>query len=414
MTRVHSGGLDPDTDTNHHLGFRETLEKIKQIWTVGAKFYGIPESFIRVCVENCRICSDLSSSKKSKRRRFEYTESVEVPAKDVPRKLQQLAAKYKVVLCIRQKYIRYKPFLAEVKDYACHRAGDPGKRPKVVKREPYASKRCGCGFRIRAIVPIRDYNEKDKSFVYVDEGTAVFKLYAVHSGHEPGPLDGNARIVHRTVGNKGGFLMDEEIEMDGEDDYRGDLRSSVFRQVDELKNVVGELEGRIGKMPNEVLGSVSQELFEVVNKIRAIGEPSSKPIEFLSDKLHTDDVLVNDGDLADWGDHRRLIEDDEDSFGNTLGEVATWDQMRSEKELMGSDCKTEKWLKCGGFDENSILECEDSKLAKPMRQNENIDNIGVSDVDLVGAHVDSFYPDHHKWYDSPCLDPTADCCDSRF
>jgi hypothetical protein len=36
-------------------------------------------------------------------------------------------------------------------------------------------------FRIRAIVPIANYNEKDKSFVYVEEGTVVFKLYAVHS-----------------------------------------------------------------------------------------------------------------------------------------------------------------------------------------------------------------------------------------
>ena len=66
----------------------------------------------------------------------------------------------------------------------------------------------GCGFRIRAIVPIANYNEKDKSFVYQEEGVAVFKLYAVHSGHEPGPLDGNARIMHRVVGHKGGGSSD--------------------------------------------------------------------------------------------------------------------------------------------------------------------------------------------------------------
>ncbi|KAF9615324.1 hypothetical protein IFM89_022975 [Coptis chinensis] len=113
-----------------HLGVKETIERIKQVWTVGAKLYGIPESFIRACVRSCPVCCDGSSSSRPK----------------------------------RQKYIRYKPFMAEVKDYACHRAGEPGK--------------------IRAIVPIANYNEKDKSFVYQEEGVAVFKLYAVHTGHE--------------------------------------------------------------------------------------------------------------------------------------------------------------------------------------------------------------------------------------
>ena len=223
-----------------HLAVKETIE-VKQVWTVGAKFYGIPESFIRVCVAACPVCSGSSeAAQKSKRRRFEYTESFDVPAKEVPSRLQQLAAKHKVVLCIRQKYIRYKPFMAEVKDYACHRAGEPAaKKSKILKREPYASKRCGCGFRIRAIVPIANYNEKDKTFVYQEEGMAVFKLYAVHSGHEPGPLDGNARIMHRVVGHKGGYLMDQEMVYgmaeDGENEGfgligkdDGDLQLSVL------------------------------------------------------------------------------------------------------------------------------------------------------------------------------------------
>ncbi|CAL5401168.1 unnamed protein product [Camellia sinensis] len=423
-----------------HLGLKETIERIKQAWTVGAKFYGIPESFIRVCVAECPVCSDSSGSmQRTKRRRFEYTESFDVPAKEVPHKLQQLAAKHKVVLCIRQKYIRYKPFMAEVKDYACHRAGEPAssKKSKILKREPYASKRCGCGFRIRAIVPIANYNEKDKTFVYQEEGVAVFKLYAVHSGHEPGPLDGNARIMHRVVGHKGGYLMDpetvygmsEEMENEGfafmgKDE--GDLQQSVLQQVQELRNVIGSLEGRIAKMPREQLGSVSQELYDAVNKLRSIGEYSLKPIGLLSDKSHSDDLLVGEGDLADWDDHHHeriygdgkdgdLIDEDEDSFGRTLGDVASWDQMRtecrSEKNLLGDTCKPEKWLKCGEFDEKSILDCEDSKLTKPMRHDENI----VSDVGLVGIQVDSFYPDNPKWYDSPCaLDSTTDCGDSGF
>ncbi|KAG5538547.1 hypothetical protein RHGRI_019209 [Rhododendron griersonianum] len=423
-----------------HLGLKDTVERIKQMWTVGAKFYGIPESFIRVCVSECPVCSDSSGSmQRTKRRRFEYTESFDVPAKEVPRKLQQLAAKHKVVLCIRQKYIRYKPFMAEVKDYACHRAGDPAssKKSKVLKREPYASKRCGCGFRIRAIVPIANYNEKDKTFVYQEEGVAVFKLYAVHSGHEPGPLDGNARIMHRVVGHKGGYLMDQDMvygmgeEMENEGfgfmgKDEGDMQHSVLQQVQELRNVVGCLEGRIAKIPSEQLGSVSQDLFDVVNKLRAIGDCSSKPVGFFSDKSHSDDVLVGDSDLADWGDHDHerlygdakdgdLIEDDEDSFGRTLGDVAPWDQMRTEctgeKDLLADACKPEKWLKCGDFDEKSILNCEDCKLIKPMKHDDNL----VSDVGLVGLQVDSFYPDNSKWYDSPCdLDSATDCGDNGF
>ncbi|KAJ9171278.1 hypothetical protein P3X46_014667 [Hevea brasiliensis] len=420
-----------------HLGLRETIERIKQVWTVGAKFYGIPESYIRVCVAACPVCSaSEGSGSRNKRRRFEYTESFDVPAKEVPHRLQQLAAKHKVVLCIRQKYIRYKPFMAEVKDYACHRAGEPvTKKSRILKREPYASKRCGCGFRIRAIVPITKYNEKDKTFVYQEEGMAVFKLYAVHSGHEPGPLDGNARIMHRVVGSKGSFMMDQEMDYGVRDDVdsegfglmgkdEGDLQLSVLQQVQELRNEIGLLEGRLRKIPSEFLALVSQELFDVVNKVRSMGEDSSKTIGLLSHKPHADDVLVGDNDLPHWSDnhHERiygngketeLIDDDEDSFGRTLGDVVPWDQMRTEcrsdKDLMSEPCKPEKWLKCSDFDEKSILDCEDTKLTKPMRHDEAI----VTDVGLI--QVDSFYQENPKWYDSPCgLDSSADCGDSGF
>ncbi|KAM7472114.1 hypothetical protein LguiA_010297 [Lonicera macranthoides] len=424
-----------------HLGLKETIERIKQVWTVGAKFYGIPESFIRVCLAACPVCSDSSGSgTRTKRRRFEYTESFDVPAKEVPHRLQQLAAKHKVVLCIRQKYIRYKPFMAEVKDYACHRAGEPAssKKSRILKREPYASKRCGCGFRIRAIVPISNYNEKDKTFVYQEEGMAVFKLYAVHSGHEPGPLDGNARIMHRVVGHKGGLMMDqemvygmsEEVENEsfgfmGKDE--GDLQHSVMQQVKELKSEVGLLEGKISKIPRELLGSVSQELFDIVNKIRSVGEYGSKSVGFPTDKALSDDVLVGESDLADWGGHHHhqrlygdgkdveLIEEDEDSFGRTLGDVASWDQIRtecrSERDLLGDTCKPEKWLKCSDFDEKSILDCGDSKLIKPIRHDETIE----TDVGLVGIQVENFYPENSKWFDSPCgLDSSTDCGDSGF
>ncbi|XP_071706950.1 uncharacterized protein [Rutidosis leptorrhynchoides] len=399
-----------------HLGLKETIDRIKQVWTVGAKFYGIPESYIRACVAACSVCSDSSGSGlgRSKRRRFEYTESFDVPAKDVPSKLQQLAAKHKVVLCIRQKYIRYKPFMAEVKDYACHRAGDPAsssKKSKVLKREPYTSKRCGCGFRIRAIVPISNYNEKDKSFVYQEEGIAVFKLYAVHSGHEPGPLDGNARIMHRVVGHKSGFLMDqdfvygtsEEVDNDnfiGSDD--GDMHHSVLQQIKELKHEVGLLEGKIGKIHPDLLSSVSQDLYDLVNKVRSVGEYGVKS-----------NGMLLDNDLVNWsaGQNAELIEDDDDSFERTLGDVGSWDQIdggdcRNEKDLVDENCKPEKWLKCNGFDEKSIiLDCEDTKLIKqPIRDDET-----ETDDSLVGLQVENFYPENPKWYDSPCaLEPGMD------
>ncbi|KAK3036352.1 hypothetical protein RJ639_031759 [Escallonia herrerae] len=425
-----------------HLGLKDTIERIKQVWTVGAKFYGIPESYIRVCVAACPVCNDSSGSgARTKRRRFEYTESIDVPAREVPRRLQQLAAKHKVVLCIRQKYIRYKPFMAEVKDYACHRAGEPAaassKRLKVLKREHYASKRCGCGFRIRAIVPISNYNEKDKTFVYQEEGVAVFKLYAVHSGHEPGPSDGNARIMHRIVGHKGGLLVDQEtvygMSEEAENESlgymgkdEGDIQHSVLQQVKELKHEVGLLEGRIAKIQPELLNSVSQELFDIVNKLRCVGEYCPKSVGLLTDKPQADDILVGESDLADWGDHHHqrmysngkgveLIEEDEDSFERTLSDVASWDHMRtecrSERDLLGDTCKPEKWLKCSEFDEKSMLDCEDSKLIKPIRHDETIE----TDVGLVGIQVDSFYPDNSKWYDSPCgLDSGADCGDSEY
>ncbi|XP_010276401.1 PREDICTED: uncharacterized protein LOC104611154 [Nelumbo nucifera] len=423
-----------------HLGLKETIERIKQVWTVGAKFYGIPESFIRVSVASCPVCSDASgSAPRTKRRRFEYTESFDVPAKEVPHRLQQLAAKHKVVLCIRQKYIRYKPFMAEVKDYACHRAGEPAaKKSRILKREPYASKRCGCGFRIRAIVPIANYNEKDKTFVYQEEGMAVFKLYAVHSGHEPGPLDGNARIIHRVVGHKGAFLMDHDTIYGMSDDTEtgafgligkdeGDSQLQVLHRVQELKVEVGLLEGKIAKMPQDLLGSLCRQLSDILNRLRSIGEDASRPVELLREKQHSDDVVVGDSELAHWSDHHdgiygdskdaELLEEDEDSFERTLEDVVPWDRMQtdctSRKDLMSDNCKSDKWLKdaCGEFDEKRILDCEDSKLIKPIRH----DGAIVTDACLVGIQVESFYPDNPKWYDSPCgLDSGADCGDSGF
>lgn len=58
----------------------------------------------------------------------------------------------------------------------------------------------------------------------------------------------------------------------------------------------------------------------------------------------------------------------------------------SSKNNLSEKCKLEKWLKC------SILNCEGSKLTKPMRDNEGI----VSDVGYVGIQVNSFYQENSK------------------
>ncbi|XP_062216199.1 uncharacterized protein LOC133916523 [Phragmites australis] len=459
-----------DPDLLRHLALKDTVDRIKQSWTVGAKFYGIPESFIRVCIAACPICkaaptgqpdSAISSPGRGKRRRrFEYTDTLDVPARDVPRRLQQLAAKHKVVLCIRQKYIRYKPFMAEVKDYACHRAGVPtssagsaasssasnseGKKARVLKREPYQSKRCGCGFRIRAIVPIANYNEKDKSFVYVEEGTAVFKLYTVHSGHEPGPLDGNARIVHRLVGHKGPLEFDPDIygvseegdpnfsaKGDGDVDI-DDSNQAVLQQVRDLRAEVLLLEGKVAKMHPELLGSLSTELSEVLHRIRKFNLEGNiyQPEETL---------MIGNKEVGRWGagdvSHHldqhdgafckddEMLDDDDTDFGSSLGPIVSWDRMAAEcedrKMLMGDSPKCDKWMlkeDVGDFDEKSILNCgdddgvEDSKIIKPLMHDDTM----VTDPSLIGIHVDGFYSGT-KWYDSPVgLDSSVDAGDASF
>ncbi|GLJ54601.1 hypothetical protein SUGI_1172980 [Cryptomeria japonica] len=429
-----------------HLGLKETIERIKQVWTVGAKFYGIPESFIRVCIASCVVCcSDVAASApRNKRRRFEYTESFEVPAKEVPQNLQQLAAKHKVVLCIRQKYIRYKPFMAEVKDYACHRAGEPNtKRSGVLKRERYTSKRCGCGFRIRAIVPITNYNEKDKTFSYQEEGKAIFKLYAVHSGHEPGPHEGSARIIHRFVGQ--GSLVEQDQVYANDDSADAfalirkedtDSRMSVLQQVHELRMEIGFLESKIANMSHESLVSLSQDLCAITRRLRSV-EELPRSTDMLMGKAHSDEVLVTNPGLEEWGEHHHHHDhhhrrqhcgdvkpgedEDDDIIGGDNGAfgIAEWQRQRlgcSSKTdvVLRDDGHTEKWIDsvkeaCPEFDEKSILVCEDSKLCKPIRQDSTI----VADGSLVAMHVEGFYQENAKWYEGmPCgLDPNAVCGD---
>lgn len=317
---------------SRHLGFKDTVEGVRTMWTVNAKYYGIPESFIRVCVNKCPICCDPSSGLAPviKRRKFEFTETIHVPVKEVETRLQELAEKYKVVLCVKQKYVRHSPYVAEVKDYACDRAGE--RTTKNVK-DSTKSKRCGCNFRIKVIVPVVERIEegKPKAFVFKDEGFAEFKLYAVHSGHETGELDGNARIMHSVSGNEDGVLMDQNVGNGTREEEKESLQHSLSGYLKELKSDAEWIEAKFGNIPLELLGSATQAAFEALYTLRSWKEHVSKQ--------HFDDVLVGGTDSVNWvhdqtisGDLKpaELIKDNGNSFGGTLGNSASRGQVRTD------------------------------------------------------------------------------------
>lgn len=88
------------------------------------------------------------------------------------------------------------------------------------------------------------------------------------------------------------------------------------------------------KMPLELLGSVSRDLSETLNKLRSLREHGYSSVGLLPAKQHSNDLLVGGTELEYWGGHDQMIygdcrdaeviEDDENSFGRTLGDVASW------------------------------------------------------------------------------------------
>ncbi|MCO5573139.1 hypothetical protein L7F22_026904 [Adiantum nelumboides] len=415
-------GFHGDADLQH-LGVKDTIDRIKQVWTVGAKLYGIPEAYIKVCIASCPVCcsSDMASHQKqsSKRHRFEYTESFEVHAKEVPQRLQQLAAKHQVVLCIRQKYIRFKPFLAEVKDYCCHRAGEPNlKKPGVLKRKRYSSKRCGCGFRIRAIVPITNYSEKEKTFSYQEEGQAIFKLFAVHSGHEPGPHEGSARIMHRLVGSSGmhmdiitPMVQDEEssIIQYAKDDL--DAREVIMQQVHELCVELQMLDGKLGSLSQDTLNNLSQDLAAMTHRIKNI-EEFQETHGMLVSKTDANDLILNHPELETWAGGRgrnkeeAIVGDHLDpDYDSALGPETHWDRQKVELPSEGRACSLQG--SCPQFHDDGISGDRDSESCNPdIKQVVSIEN----DATLVNMPVDNYYQENVKWYEgvSCGLDPSAD------
>eukprot|EP00249_Psilotum_nudum_P017442 c26325_g1_i1 orf=170-2011(-) len=423
-------GFHRDADLKH-LGMKETIERIKQVWTVGAKFYGIPESFIRVCVSSCPVCCSDSSSNhaRSKRRHFEYTESLEVQAKDVPLRLQQLAAKHQVVLCIRQKYIRFKPFLAEVKDYCCHRAGEPNtKKAGILKRKKYSSKRCGCGFRIRAIVPIANYSEKEKTFTYQEEGKAIFKLYAIHSGHKPGPHEGSARIIHRFVGPASMKLdltpvldsVQDDSLQDAAKDDAGGIREATLQQVNELRLELDTLRNNLGSLSHEVLNDISQSLADVIQRLRRVDE-LYKSAGFFVINEREDERLISDPRLGgDWrgshGDDKHdndLIVQNEE-FNSDMEPSSEW-QIQRPQRLSKDEVLQDKRAKWFDTVKESSIACDDKNILDEEHRNSNEEVVvsGAGNVPLVSMPVDNYYQENVKWYEgmSCGLDPTGDCGD---
>lgn len=424
-------GFHGDADLRH-LGLKETIDRIKQVWTVGAKFYGIPESYIRVCVASCPVCcSDVSvGQSRSKRRRFEYTDSFEVQAREVPQCLQQLAVKHQVVLCIRQKYIRSKPFLAEVKDYCCHRAGEPNaKKPGVLKRKRYMSKRCGCGFRIRTIVPITNYSDKEKTFTYLEEGQAVFKLYAVHSGHEPGPHEGSARIIHRFVGSSS-LQMDSIPMFDPEEEEalevvpkdEAEARNMTLQQVHELGMELRMVQEKLGNMSQDALTRLSQDLVAMTLKLRNVEELHKT--EVVMTKHQADEVMLCHPGLGNWGEGQSRDKDESEHVGtedqgyDPLGPDPDWQHKSLEGSSIRKGDKDARWMDTvkksySQHDAKDILAGESPKRCEAEdRQDGTV--TGGAEVSLGGMPVvDNYYQENVKWYEgmSCALDPTADCAD---
>lgn len=422
-------GFHGDADLQH-LGVKDTIDRIKQVWTVGAKLYGIPEAYIKVCVASCPVCcsSEMSAHQKqsSKRRRFEYTESFEVQAKEVPQRLQQLAAKHQVVLCIRQKYIRFKPFLAEVKDYCCHRAGEPNlKKPGVLKRKRYSSKRCGCGFRIRAIVPITNYSEKEKTFSYQEEGQAIFKLFAVHSGHEPGPHEGSARIMHRLVGSSG--MQVDEISGLGQEEESGTMhyakddleaREVIMQQVHELCIELQMLDGKLGAFSHEALNNLSQELAAMTHRIKNV-EGLQDTQGMLMSKNNSNDLILNHPGLQAWADGQNrskeetIVDDHLDpDFDSALGPDTHWDRQNLGLPVSG------RGGQAGSLKDTCAHSHYDGDGISNGRNPETCeadDSEGggmpiEGDATLVSMPVDNYYQENVKWYEgmSCGLDPSTD------
>lgn len=96
------------------------------------------------------------------------------------------------------------------------------------------------------------------------------------------------------------------------------------------------LEGRIIKFLRGELELVLRELFDIVNKVRMLGDEVLKFSGLFFDKSYLDVLFVGEGDLGYWsdfygdrlyGDGKEidLIEEDDDSFGRILGEVVLWD-----------------------------------------------------------------------------------------
>eukprot|EP00250_Pteridium_aquilinum_P016585 c23176_g1_i1 orf=152-1972(+) len=421
-------GFHGDADLQH-LGVKDTIDRIKQVWTVGAKLYGIPETYIKVCVASCPVCcsSDMAAHQKqsSKRRRFEYTESFEVQAKEVPQRLQQLAAKHQVVLCIRQKYIRFKPFLAEVKDYCCHRAGEPNlKKPGVLKRKRYSSKRCGCGFRIRAIVPITNYSEKEKTFSYQEEGQAIFKLFAVHSGHEPGPHEGSARIMHRLVGSSG--MQMDDISSMGQDEEPGtihyakadlDAREVIMQQVHELCVELQMLDGKLGALSEEALTNLSQDLAAMTHRVKNV-EDLQETHGMLMSKNNANDLILSHPELGAWagGQNRNkeeaMVDDHLDpDFDSALGPDSHWDRQDLGLAVAAGREGRAGSLKdtCTHYDGDGISARRDSETCEVDDREGGAVPL-ETEAALVSMPVDNYYQDNVKWYEgvSCGLDPSAD------
>ncbi|MCQ8257959.1 hypothetical protein NF462_10620, partial [Streptococcus suis] len=71
-----------------------------------------------------------------------------------------------------------------------------------------------------------------------------------------------------TVYGMGDEAENEDFGFLGKDS--GDLQHSILQQMQEARNEIALFEGQIGKVPHELLCSVSRELFDFSNKLRNV------------------------------------------------------------------------------------------------------------------------------------------------
>ncbi|EFJ28401.1 hypothetical protein SELMODRAFT_411147 [Selaginella moellendorffii] len=180
-----------EEEDGQHLGWKQTFKRIQQQWCTNTRRYGILDAFIQESVYACPGCDFSRVPERKKKEEHKFSQRMTVATRDLPRAMEEIAVKYKVLLRIDRadKVSRN----SEVKDYVCHRGRSKrgrgnkvlggGGETKDAKVRDRKSCRIGCPFRIRVVIPIQ---AGEGTTVVRDEALAHILLSPFHDGHRPG------------------------------------------------------------------------------------------------------------------------------------------------------------------------------------------------------------------------------------